>query len=201
MNVRLRWDAELFATIYYNGIRNNFYSIEISMLTNCNDSHEQNVAFERIRHFIQEHLDSSLLIHQDRTDEIGQFGRAGHKLVLLPEVPIDQIFAIALYCKLNAICEERLIITGVAVSSRMGEGMLYQIDSSDVGEKFIGDHWWNSPDCSTMPKDTATPRGKVVKINRESLWSDVGLDFTDGSADKDKNNNTVVFGHFDTREH
>ena len=199
MNVRLRWDAELFATIYYNGFRNNFYSVEISMLTNCTDSHEQNVAFERIRYIMNEQLDSALIVHQDLSKEINQFAQAGHKLVLLPEVPIDQIFGIALYCKLNAVCEGRLIVTDVAVSSRIGEGMIYQMNADDVGEKFLGDHWWNAADCSTMPKNAVANKSKVVKITRHTPWSELGLDFARGDQE-DPPNNTVVFGNFTSHD-
>lgn len=200
MNVRIKYDAELFASIFYNGeIRSNFYSVEIGMLTNCTDPREQNIAFDRIRYLFSDILDSAMIIQDTHTQEIANFARAGHRLVIVPELPIDQILGIVLYCKLNAICEEKLLITSVCISSRLGEGVTYAIDANDIGEKFDSDGWWNVGDCSTMPKNALLSKSKVVTITRNIPWSESGLDFD--TEDREQNNNTVVFGKFETHDH
>lgn len=198
MNVRLSTELSLFASIHWMGsVTNNLYSIGLGLETNTEDNLEQNVAMGRIRTYIQDVLHSSIMIDQRFADEIKMFNAMGFKTTTLPEQPFDQSVAIMLYCKLNAICEDKMTITDITVSSTLGDSVRYHFDAEDAFGPFSEDGWWNESDPSWCEHTSENPSGKVLKMDRKLTWNDLGLSW-DGETPQGEGN--VVVGKFGKKE-
>lgn len=198
MNVRLSTELTMFASIYWMGdVTNNLYSIGLGLETNTEDNLEQNVAMGRIRAYIQDLLHSSILINQTFDTQIKQFNDLGFKTITLPEQPFDQSIAIMLYCKLNAICEGKMIVTDITLSSTAGDNVRYHFDAEDAFGPFAEDGWWNEADPSWCEHTSENPSGKVLKMDRKLAWNDLGLSWDGNTPQGDGN---VVVGNFGKKE-
>lgn len=196
MNVRMSTELNLLASMHWMGeVSNNIYSIGLGLMTNTEDNHEQNVAVSRIRYYVNELIRSGVFIDQDYGSEIKQLNACGFKTITLPEPPFDMSVAIMLYCKLNAICENKLIITDVTLSSAEGDNMRFHHDSEDAFGPFSEDGWWNEPDPSWCEHTTENPSGKVLKMDRKLTWGDLGLSWEDPTPE-----GNVVVGDFGKKE-
>jgi hypothetical protein len=147
MNVRLQFPVNFTAGIFYNGkMQMNNYTAKLYMMTNTPDGDANNIAFERVKHFIYNELDSSIFISVDYEEQCKKYLDAGIKITTFPGDPVDQLVGIMLYYKLSAIIEERMIIGEVELSSILGDGLIYihgeneNIDNLDVPE------WWETVD-------------------------------------------------------
>jgi transcriptional regulator CtsR len=113
MNVRLKKEFAFSTGLVFDGnYAINQYMMTVSMVTNTNDHREQNVAYERVKYWIHNVLDHSVLIQQD-SELLPAFLATGQRVITVSEAPVDQIIGIMLYSKLNAIDEERLIVVDV----------------------------------------------------------------------------------------
>jgi len=199
MNVRLSTELSMFASICWMGeVTNNLYSIGLGLETNTEDNLEQNVAVGRIRTYVQDLLHSSIIIDQQYATQIKQFTALGFKTITLPEQPFDQSVAIMLYCKLNAICEGKLTVTDITLSSTAGDNMRYHFDAEDAFGPFADDGWWHETDPSWCDHSAENPSGKVLKMDRKLTWNDLGLSW-DGNTPQDDGGNVVV-GDFGKKE-
>ena len=117
MNVRFKYSTYFAAGVYYADayIVNN-YRVTISFLTGTEDPEDQNIGLERIKYFIHNRLASSVFIDQSNQTQCQLFTSAHVPVTTLPLEPFDQVIGIALYSKLNAILEDRMIITDIEIS-------------------------------------------------------------------------------------
>lgn len=198
MNVRLSTELTLLSSIYWLGeTRNNLYSIGLGLISNSEDNYHTNIAMGRIRVYINEVLRSGVFMDQKLVEEREQLNAVGFKTIPLPEQPFDQSVAIMLYCKLNAICEDKMIITDITVSSTEGDDVRYHFDQEDPFGPFSEDGWWNDPDPSWSDHSAENPSGKVLKMDRKLTWNDLGLDWEQPSEEGTGN---VVVGDFGKKE-
>ena len=171
----------------------NNYVVRINLYTNSTDPVGQNTAFERLKYFVYYELDSSILIDQDQTDQCSQFVASGLRITTMPGAPFDQLVGIMLYYKLNAIMEQRLVITDVEISSSMGENLTYLHDEDEHTDDIVKPEWWTTADLLHCDSNLA-PSGKVVAINRVRTWRELELDWpTEANVDT---GNIVVFADF-----
>lgn len=195
MNVRLKKDFVFSAGVIFNdNFFINHYAAQLKMMTVSNDTHEQNVAYERVKYWIDNILDSSILIPSSN-QKIMAFTETGQRLVTLPEEPVDQVIGIMLYCKLNAITEGKLIITDVEISSQQGDNMIYLHNESENLGPFGADGWWQDsrPKCANIRHQ---PNDKIIELVKPPEWKDLGLDWIE-DTDSDS---TVVFADFKKNE-
>ena len=199
MNVRLQYTALFTAGIYWNGqmLMNN-YIAKFYMLTNTTDSETQNIAYERLKYFIYTELNSTIFVNREHQDQCQKFIKAGLKVTTLPSEPVDQLIGIMLYCKLNAIMEEYMIVHEVEVSSDLGDSMAYLHAADENLGPFDTIGWWHDSDLvhsDIKPVDS----DKVVAMNVNSAWRELGLHWPeiDSTAPAD---NTVVFAEFKPNE-
>jgi hypothetical protein len=99
----------------------------------------------------------------------------------MPENPFDQIVGMVLFCKLNSIFEETLLIEELKISSRVGGEIVYNIDMDDNFISFIaGDAesapWW-------MHSNLLTTSVETEGDEEGTTWEDLSL-----SWDADINN-------------
>jgi hypothetical protein len=151
----------------------------------------QNIALERIRYFVRQELDSSILINCQYQDQCRLLATAGLKVTTLPQEPVDQIVGIMLYLKLNAIAEGQLIVNEVSVSSELGDNIVYMHCEEESVGPFDHVGWWTQSDLVHCDNELFDG-GNVVVINTQRGWREVDLDWPDANINKE-NDNTVIF--------
>ena len=194
MNVRLRtilgWNSGL---VHGDRFCVNQYQAQIDMITVTADNHEQNIAYERVKHMTHHIFEDAILISRDH-DKLTQYQHTGARVIVLPDEPVDQIMGMMLYLKFNAVMENRMVVTDVEISSVQGDNMGYLHSHGEIlSTGFCQDGWWvdTGPTWYDMPVPHA--RDKVVSLNARPEWTDHGLAWTDVT---DKESNSVVFANF-----
>jgi len=191
MNVRLKKTFTWYgAVVHDDQFIINHYTAEISMITVTSNNEEQNIAYERIKMFIGDIIDGSVMISQDNPD-LESYQKIGTKVLILPDEPIDQIVGMMLYLKLNAVMENRMVVTDVELWSRAGDSMKYLHSVNESLGPLEQDGWWVDPrPCYSNSIEKAV--GKIVNLARIPEWKDHGLDWGDTTSAKD----SVVFADF-----
>jgi len=198
MNVRLSTELTLLSSIFWSGeVSNNLYSIGIGMTTNSEDNYHTNVAMGRIKIYVNDILRSGIIMDQKYSEAREQFNSCGFKTISLPEEPFDQAVAIMLYCKLNAICENKMIITDITLSSIEGDNIRYHFDSEDGFGPFAEDGWWNEVDPNWCDHTADNSGKKVLTIDKKLTWHELGLDWEPSS---NHSTGSVVVGDFNKKE-
>jgi hypothetical protein len=183
------------AGVHWEGrmIMNN-YVIRAYMITNCADNLSQNTAFERIKHFVYGELNSTIFVNREHEEVCQNYVKSGLKITTLPAEPVDQLIGIMLYCKLNAICEEHMIINEIEINSDLGDNMVYLHAADESLGPFQEAGWWHDTDllhCDVSLMDS----DKVVAMHRAAAWRELDLAWPD-SASTSADDNTVVFAEF-----
>ena len=181
----------------------NAFEVDVQFTVETDSIREQNIALERIKYYIAECLEHSVLIHDSETTAIDKFLDADMKVCTLPEEPYDQIVGIMLLSKLSAIAEGRLVVTDISISSRMSDGVICHHDMDDNLGPFRLSGWWN--DTSTKITDyTAKSKGKkIVKLVKPSQeWDELGMHWEEKSliVTEVKPSSEVVFAIFDSKK-
>jgi len=195
MNVRLKHDIHFTAGIYYNGrVHMNNYSVRLWLLTNSHTATDHNTAFERIKYFVFNELDSTVFINSEHAEMCQRLSAAGFNITTLPGEPVDQLIGIVLHSKLNAITEDRMIVVETEIGSAMGENVIYLHSDEENSEDLVKTTWCISADlthCDTISVDGE----KVVTIAPSVSWRELDLAWSNES-EVTSNDNTVVFADF-----
>ena len=198
MNVRLQYDLEFLAGIYYDDqLQINSYEVSMNLLTKTTDSASTNVAMERLKAFVHGVLESTVFINQANMERAEFLQLAGCNVTTLPEEPVDQIIGMMLYYKLNAIMEDRMVITNLDISSRLGDGVWYQHDEEDVAGPFAADGWWHKSSVQHETIEREETPGNVVKVISTG-WHEMVLEWPENTMPP--GDNTVVYGKFPRNE-
>ena len=194
MNVRLQYDVEFLAGIYYEGsLKMNSYSVSMNLLTVSTDPVITNIAMDRLKYFIFGELDSTVFINSEYQEQAEMLSMLGVNVTTLPEEPVDQIVGMMLYYKLNAIMEGNMIVTALDISSELGDSVWYQHDEDDSSGPFAKDGWWVDSGLQHDSIELEPIEDKVVKVVNKG-WNELGLDWPD--PDSPPTGNVVVFGNF-----
>lgn len=197
MNVRLQYDVDFIAGIWYEGeLQLNSYNVVMSLVTQSKDAAVTNVAMERIKAFMGYELSNVVFINRAHESQAELFQALGSNICTLPEEPVDQIIGMMLYCKLNAITEGQILITGLDISSELGGSVWYQHDEEDLLGPFSKEGWWHQASTQKETLDADGTPDNVVKV-QSTGWYELGLDWPDQSPPA---GNTVVFGNFSKNE-
>ena len=196
MNVRLEHQFQFTAGTYLDSklCMNNYY-IKMEMITLSVDGVEQNIALDRMRHMLFHHFQDCVFIQDTETDAIDKLQTADINVVVLPETPVDQIIGIMLYCKLNAIMQDRLFITQLKISSDLGQNLWYlQSEEEEVGPfETLG--WWHTADPNTFEKNTNY--SNIIRLQKNSTWHDYHLEWDEELLIKDDDSTVLAFGKDD----
>jgi len=197
MNVRLQYDTDFLAGVYYDDrLQLNSYSASISMVTKTIDPVETNVAMDRLKFFIGELIAGTVFINQEHMEQAETLAWCGANVTTLPEEPVDQIVGMMLYYKLNAIMEGRIEITQLDISSTLGDGVWYLHDEEDNAGPFLAKGWWNDSSTQHDSIEGEPVSDNVVKVVSTG-WHEAELDWPDQTT---STGNTVVFGKFPKNE-
>lgn len=197
MNIRLMYELEFLAGIYHREkLQLNNYTVNLSLLTNETDADEINIAMDRIKWFVYVELANTVFMNQNISDRAELMNMLGIDVTVLPEEPVDQIIGMMLYCKLNAIMENRMQVVQLDISSSLGDGVWYMHDEEDALGPFSNEGWWHHPGCQKNNLLDNTQEPNVVKVTPNS-WSEAGLNWPD---DHQTIANTVVYANFSKNE-
>lgn len=178
MITRIDKDFFFHAGLHFdNAYYINSYDMTLSMLIETDCVNEHYIALGRLDHFIKDILANSVFVHSEEVDVIFAYEQAGMKVCELPEKPLDQVIALAILLKLNAITEGRFKITDITFGSMLSEGVRYPIVSelAENAEIMLGNHWWHKSDLSINDKNIEPISDNVVKLFHEDVWLDMNL--------------------------
>jgi hypothetical protein len=185
------------AGVFYDSqLLMNNYRLTIEFTTVSDNSGDQNIALDRIRYFVQHQLESSVFINGNNGEQCELLSRAGVRLTTLPEEPVDQVVGIMLHCKLNAITEDRMIITQTEISSELGENIVYLHNDDEQLGPLSDAGWWRDIDVSHCDHRLIST-DKVVTMNFNRSWRELNLQWTQETAAFDTDlDNKLVFADF-----
>jgi len=198
MNVRLQYDMEFLAGIYYDQqLHINSYSVTLNLVTRSTHAQITNIAMDRLRAFVVTELANTVFVNQNLLEQAEMLSVMGVNVTTLPEEPVDQIIGMMLYYKLNAIMEGRMTVDSLDLSSVLGDSVWYRHDEDDLPGPFADQGWWHEPNTRHHDLGQDQSHDNVLKVMPNS-WSEYGLqwleDATDGTG------NTVVFANFQKNE-
>jgi hypothetical protein len=179
MNARIRQQFNFVAgLVYREHYISNLYQLTLDMLTATDDVDEQNIAYERIKYWVEDVLADSVLI-QDNDPMLDAHRATGRRVHILPKEPIDSVLGLMIYLKTNAIAEDRILVTEVALSSTEGGEVIYLHGSEEEdAEIFDGTGWWRDPKPYCVDyKNRRKINSNVIALDRMPEWADLGLDW------------------------
>jgi hypothetical protein len=198
MNVRLKHNMQFIAGVYYGGeMRMNHYSLTLHMLTNSTDAVSHNVAFERIKYFVYNTLDSSILINSTHEEQAQQYANSGLSVTTVPGDPVDQLIGLMLYYKLNAIMEDRIIVEETEISSMLGENMIYLHSDNELTDVGQIPTWWTTADL-VHSDYVSVNLDKIVTMHPNTDWRELDLQWPENKSVQETGN-IVVFNDFSTK--
>lgn len=194
MNVRLQYDLEFLAGVYFEErLQMNRYSVSMNLLTQTRDSHSTNVALDRVKAFVYGALESTVFINQQQKDKAEMMQLLGISVTTLPEEPVDQIVGMMLYYKFNSIMEGRMTVTNLDIASTLGDSVWYQHDSEDLAGPFVEDSWWHRASMQHETVEANEVAANVVKVISTG-WHELGLEWPENLLPP--TDSTVVFANF-----
>ena len=152
---------------------------------------------ERLKAFVYSELCDTVFVAPADNDTVEMLAMMGMNVTTLPDEPVDQIVGIMLYCKLNAIMEEQMLVTKLDIQSYLGDSVWYQHDEDDAIGPFGEDGWWHKPTCQHADIEIESTADKVVHV-ASSGWTEYRLNWPEDQTGP--TGNTVVFGNFPKNE-
>ena len=178
MGTRISREFTFLSAVYFEGefLINNF-DISLTLSVETDSIHEQNVAMDRIKYFINERLENCVFVQESETRTIEKYQAAGLKICTLPEEPYDQIITIILLNKLNSICEGKLVVTTIQLNSILSDGVGFIYDIDDPVNVFPYKNGWWLDSSNTISNKTIGKKEKIVRLVKKNDWVSLGLDW------------------------
>lgn len=200
MTARIHRNFEFFSAVYFSGdFYVNAYNFDCTFNVESESISEQNTALERIKYYIADCLEHSVMIAETEEQMIEKFMSAGMSVCTLPEEPYDQIIGIMLLTKLNAITEGRLVATDITIESRMSDGVscLHSLEES-IGP-FARKGWWSDNTIKTTDVKFKSKTKNVVKLSKhKNDWAELHLGWdVNESVLPNTSTAEIVFASFD----
>ena len=195
MNVRLQYTMHFNAGVHYGGqLIMNGYHLTVYMITNVRESELTTIAFERLKYYINEEVDSTVFINSEEQEAGRLYTAAGIKITTLPKDPVDQIVGVMLFHKLNAVMEDRISIIEIELSSHLGDNMIYLHSENENTEDIEMPKWWTTPDLTHFElEDQAGDHVFSLAPGNYSVWNELGLGWPDEDPPETGN---IVFADF-----
>jgi hypothetical protein len=192
MNYRMSKTWNVLANVVWEDqILCNDYRIRVDWTTATDDSDEQNIAFERVKYWLFDVMEHSVLVNQDHK-RLTQLQATGQRVIAIPGDPIDPVIAMMLLTKFVAVTEGRMIFSEISVASEQGRHVQYLQGMDEDFLMFAETGWWR--DSGPVWHAVKAKRSnKIVNLDRVPEWSDLKLAW-DGSVTKTDGH--VVFAEF-----
>lgn len=178
MSTRIEKDFEFQSALHFEEqFLLNHFNITLSIIVETDLLREQNVAMERLEHFIYRMLDNGIFVNEIETDMIELYKNAGLKIITLPEEPFDQIIGMALIQKFNTIMENRLVVTDLLIGSKLSDGVRFTIIGEVSDTIMKNESWYNRNSlCINNFDDKSDKASKIVKLF-ENDWAALDLNW------------------------
>lgn len=176
MSSKIHKEYTFLAAIHFeNKFMVNLYEMNAVMVINTEDPREQNIAVERINHFLGLVIEDCIFVCEKEKEAIEKYNNAGMKVCTIPEEPYDQIIGLVLLNKCNAIMENRLVMTDIIFGSKLSNLIKFELTSEMAEAEFDGKKWYN--DSSLMIHDKKTKKDKIVNLfdHNNETWADLEL--------------------------
>jgi hypothetical protein len=196
MTARIKKQFSFSAGLVYQGhFIINHYTVTMALTVKSNDFYQQNIAYERMKYWMQEIMSDAILI-SEKDAKLKQYSALDTVVIALPQDPVDQLVGIMLYSKINAVMEDRIEIDELEIVSSQGDDTVYLYGAAEIiaSGVTVSDWWFDARPNVTPAK--VKPNGKVVNLTRTPEWDELGLAW-DTESDT---NSTVVFANFGANE-
>lgn len=196
MNIKLHYKLNFCAGVFFNNtVFLNNYEIDLDLVTASTNGHEQNVALDRVKYFVEHVCSGAFFVNENEKQQIKALTAANINVIALPEEPIDQIVGIMLFHKLNAVMEDRMSIYRLSINSELGDFVSYIHAIDESGGPFEKLGWWNDPEITcNLSEVKVKENNKIVKIKLTESWNDIGLGWEIDQKPSDAD--SVVFVNF-----
>lgn len=167
---------------FYEHVIINGYTVDVDMITTSEDPRQFNIAYKRMRFWIEEILQDAVLIKDDHP-YLDRWQATGSRVMVLPHEPVDQIIGMMIYSKLSAMAEGRIELQSVALQSGLDDNVMYHC-SCDEDILFLRtEGWWQDARPIWTSNNTKhNKKNKVINIARGPEWKDHGLDWCDDAV-------------------
>lgn len=167
-------DFDFLASVYFqNKLYTNYYEFTIAFDVSTETISEQNVALERIKYLTYELFENCAFINEAEIDIISKLQDLGIRVCQTPDEPYDQIICLLLLLKINSICEGKIFVTDIKLTSKLSDGVKFFESYETVHRAIRKEGWWSE----NMPNLTSfgnMKKNKIVKLVKDS-WNDLGL--------------------------
>lgn len=199
MNIRIRYNINFPAAAWFDGeLMMTNYTLALRFVTQTMDPEDQNIALDRVKHFLLNELHSTIFINQADVERAEVFTEVGLNVTTLPEEPVDQVVGIMLFYKLNAIMEGRMKISEIRFSSEAGDSVEYFYSENENTDLFPETGWWHEPTLKhsdiELDDEEEQESKNVVAINVDDEWRDQDLAWAQPEVTQDLGQ--VVFANF-----
>lgn len=196
MNYRMSKTWNILANVVWEDqILCNDYRIRVDWTTATDDRGEQNIAFERVKYWLFDVMEHSVLVSQDHK-RLTQLQATGQRVIAIPDDPIDPVIAMMLLTKFVAVTEGRMIFSEISVASEQGGHVQYLQGMDEDFLMFAEAGWWRDSGPGWHAVKTKR-NNKIVNLDRVPEWGDLKLDW-DGT--ETKTDGHVVFAEFKKSE-
>lgn len=180
----------------------NHFSMNIEFEPGDGNELEQLLAFDRIKHYLNDIVEGSLFANIDNPLIDNLEKNFNVYVITLPDEPKDHVIASVLFSKLISIVEGRLEIGSVTFSSRMGEDVTHYIDIDELAsmdymiknkirEATGSPAWWHRADAGSSDVITIK-KDKVSVVMDKQEWDDFALGWDSAKLPVNKNSTPVV---------
>ena len=178
MSTRIQREFNFTAGIYFSGkFFMTMYTATLFMELVTEDHDDQQIGLERIKYLFETCFSDSIFIKDTEHKAIETLVNIGMKVSTLPVEPYDQVVAMAIFSKVNAITENKYYLTDIQFGSHLSDGVTYMIDFDDnFGPLEADGFWWKNSNMHVSDVKKSTKKDKIVKLHKlNSNWSDVEL--------------------------
>ncbi len=153
----------------------NLYEMDTKMEIYTEDTREQNIAVERVTHFLGSVVEDCMFISIEEKEAINKYNNAGIKVCTIPEEPYDQIIGMILLNKCNAIMEGKIVMNEILFGSKLSNLIKFELYHEVAKLEFDGKHWYNEP--TLVMADKFSKKDKIVNLfdHKFDSWEDLGL--------------------------
>lgn len=181
---------------YDNRLQFNSYHAGFTLLTMVDQPKEFNLAMERLKYLVYDMFTDTVFIDSADQEQIVKLVQAGLKVTTLPDVPVDQIVNIALFCKGNAVMERKMTMLECSLSSEIGDNVMYSQQVEESLGPFAQDGWWHTADTKHAVLPDTLESSKIIDINANPSWRELGLNFSRSRKEADRKEDKVLYADF-----
>lgn len=174
MTTQVERDFDFQACVHFqDNFLINFYDFTVLMDIDTGSIREQNVAMDRIKFSVYELFENSIFVNMTDTSAIEKYTAAGLRVCLIPDDPYDQIIALLLLLKFTAVCEDRIKVTDIKLTSKLSDEVKFIEQLETAQQAITMQGWWNESTPSICSK-SQDKKSKIVKLIKDS-WVDFDL--------------------------